>query len=83
MNNKGILKRHSFEPGAMSIIQMGEELIGHPSTAINELVKNGYDADAQNCHVYFHYSTTKEETFAIIKDDGNGMDFETLFGDWL
>lgn len=83
MNNKGILKRHSFEPGAMSIIQMGEELIGHPSTAINELVKNGYDADAQNCHVYFHYSTVKEETFAIIKDNGNGMDFETLFGDWL
>lgn len=30
---------YSFEPGAMSIIQMGEELIGHPSTAVNELVK--------------------------------------------
>ena len=37
-------KEHIFQPGAMSIIQMGEELIGHPSTAINELVKNGYDA---------------------------------------
>ena len=29
-----------FMSGAMSITQMGEEQIGHPSTAINELVKN-------------------------------------------
>lgn len=34
------IKNLHFEHGAMSIIQMGEELIEHPSTAVNELVKN-------------------------------------------
>ncbi len=83
MDKKLKTKRHSFLPGAMSIIQMGEELIGHPSTAINELIKNGYDADALLCRVYFHYSKDQKKTFAIIFDDGNGMDYYTLFGDWL
>ncbi|MDL2257202.1 ATP-binding protein [Bacteroidales bacterium OttesenSCG-928-I14] len=84
MNSEKLdIKRHTFQHGAMSIIQMGEELIGHPSTAINELVKNGYDADALNCNVYFHYDSDKEAAFIIIYDNGSGMDDETLFGDWL
>ena len=62
---------------------MGEELIGHPSTAINELVKNGYDADALTSKVYFHVSKKISESFAIIFDNGSGMDKGTLFGDWL
>lgn len=82
-DNKQDIRRHSFEHGAMSIIQMGEELIGHPSTAINELVKNGYDADALVCNVYFHYDTYKESAFIIVYDNGSGMDEKTLFGDWL
>lgn len=76
-------EEHIFQPGAMSIIQMGEELIGHPSTAVNELVKNGYDADAGKCWVYTHYSKKSNETFTIIKDNGLGMNGTTLFGDWL
>lgn len=77
------IKRHTFQHGAMSIILMGEELIGHPSTAINELVKNGYDADANISRVYLHYGDDLTKSFAIIFDDGNGMDNGTLFGDWL
>jgi signal transduction histidine kinase len=83
MPEKNTIKRHSFQPGAMSIIQMGEQLIGHPSTAINELVKNGYDADALSCKVYFYYSQNPSESFIIVYDDGSGMTYETLFGDWL
>lgn len=78
------INMHSFKPGAMSIIQMGEELIGHPSTAVNELVKNGYDADANHCKVYFHIDDKKpDNSFAVIHDDGTGMDEKTLFGNWL
>lgn len=76
-------KLYKFEPGAMSIIQMGEELIGHPSTAINELVKNAYDADADKCWVYTQYHKDSKRNFLIIKDNGLGMDTKTLFGDWL
>lgn len=77
------LKELKFEPGAMSIVQMGEELIGHPSTAINELVKNAYDADADRCWVYTQYDKDPQKNFLIIKDNGLGMDSDTLFGDWL
>ncbi|MDJ1471878.1 sensor histidine kinase [Xanthocytophaga flava] len=76
-------KRHSFQPGAMAIIQMGEELIGHPSTALNELIKNGYDADALKCHIYFNQEDLLDQSFVIIKDNGSGMNDKTLFGPWL
>ncbi|MCJ8165003.1 ATP-binding protein [Pontibacter sp. E15-1] len=76
-------KEYKFQPGAMSIIQMGEELIGHPSTALNELVKNAYDADADKCWIYTHFDSAVENTFLIIKDNGLGMNAETLFGGWL
>ncbi|WP_374950955.1 ATP-binding protein [Mucilaginibacter sp.] len=74
---------YRFEPGARSIIQMGEELIGHPSTAINELIKNGYDADATTCKVYLNYSKDNSQSFICISDNGLGMNSDTLFGDWL
>jgi len=77
------VSKHSFEPGAMSIIQMGQELIGHPTTAISELVKNGYDADATSGKVYFHYDRKSEKSFAVIFDNGSGMSETTLFGSWL
>jgi len=76
-------KKLKFVSGAMSIIQMGEEQIGHPSTAINELVKNGYDADADKCWVYTQYDIDSNKNFLIIKDNGLGMKSDTLFEDWL
>lgn len=77
------IKQYRFEPGARTIIQMGEELIGHPTTAINELVKNGYDADATTSKVYLHYAKDNEKSFLVISDNGLGMSEQTLFGDWL
>jgi hypothetical protein len=74
---------HRFQPGAMTIIQMGEELIGYPTTAINELVKNSYDADATKCRVYLCYDRDIKKSFLIVHDDGSGMDKQTLFGEWL
>lgn len=80
MINKDYFK---FQHGAMSIIQMGEELIGHPTTAINELVKNSYDADAFDCWVYINYDSNIKKTFILLFDNGTGMNQELLFGDWL
>jgi signal transduction histidine kinase len=77
------IKKHKFLSGAMSIIQMGKEQIGHPSTAINELVKNAYDADADKCWVYTQYDNDPTRNFIIIKDNGLGMNYKTLFGSWL
>lgn len=77
------IRYHTFEPGARSIIQMGEELIGHPTSAINELVKNGYDADATEINVYIHINDKIEDSFLVITDNGTGMDADVLFGEWL
>lgn len=77
------IKKHSFTPGARSIIQMGEELIGHPTSAINELVKNGYDADATTVRVFINAGKNKEDSFLIIADNGIGMSEKLLFGEWL
>ncbi|MDD5079752.1 MAG: sensor histidine kinase [Candidatus Omnitrophica bacterium] len=76
-------KEYCFDPGAMSIVQLGEELIGHPTTALNELVKNAYDADATECTVYIHYAHELKQSFLIIHDSGLGMKEEVLFGEWL
>ncbi|MCH3885199.1 ATP-binding protein [Tenacibaculum aquimarinum] len=76
-------KTHSFQPGARSIIQMGEELIGHPTSAINELVKNGYDADATEINVYINTEKYPPKSFVFIKDNGIGMSEGVLFGEWL
>ncbi|MBP7508064.1 MAG: sensor histidine kinase [Prolixibacteraceae bacterium] len=76
-------QRYKFTHGAMSIIQMGEELIGHPTTALNELVKNSYDADAFDCWVYVCTPASTEDTFIVVHDNGTGMKNNVLFGDWL
>ena len=75
--------QYKFEHGAMSIIQMGEELIGHPTTAINELIKNGYDADAFDYWTYFNYASEIKDTFILCFDNGLGMNDKVLFGNWL
>jgi signal transduction histidine kinase len=74
-------RKLKFDPGALAIIQMGEELIGSPSTALAELVKNAYDADALECTIYIH--PVQYNSFIIIYDNGTGMDEDILFGEWL
>ena len=75
------IKELKFNPGALTIIQMGEELIGSPSTALSELVKNAYDADALECNIYIH--PLQGNSFIIIYDNGTGMSEDILFGEWL
>lgn len=55
-----------------SIIHLlGDELIGSDILAIFELVKNAYDADAENVTV--HFNIDNGERVIIIEDDGCGM----------
>lgn len=61
---------------------LGDELIGSDSLAIFELVKNAYDADAQNVLIEFIDLNTKGQKI-IIEDDGVGMSLKTLENVWL
>ena len=53
--------------------ELGELLVGRDSTALTELVKNSYDADATHVTVYGESLDDPERGVIVITDDGNGM----------
>lgn len=61
---------------------LGDELIGSDSLAIFELVKNSYDADAEEVLVKFMDLNTPYQRI-IIEDDGCGMTSEIIHKVWL
>lgn len=60
---------------------LGKELITDRYVAIFELVKNGYDARAENVNVIFDNQGMPPSI--TIKDDGIGMDKNDLINKWL
>lgn len=61
---------------------LGDELIGSDILAIFELVKNSYDADANEVNISFVDLNTPEQKI-IIEDDGCGMTAEIIHKVWL
>src|ERR1041385_5018912 len=62
--------------------ELGALLVGRDSTALIELVKNAYDADATRVIVTGEGSGDRGRGTIVVKDDGNGMlakDFEEGF----
>src|SRR6266567_386834 len=62
--------------------ELGELLVGRDSTALVELIKNAYDADATEVIVYGEALGDIERGWIRITDDGVGMsrtDFENGF----
>lgn len=68
-------KSFSISPRILS--HLGEDLIKNESIALLELVKNSYDACAKKCTINF-VSTNNKLTKITIKDDGFGMNKETI-----
>jgi signal transduction histidine kinase len=56
---------------------IGKDLITNKYIAIFELVKNSFDAYAENSELIFN----KDKV--IIKDDGKGMDYDDIKNKWL
>jgi signal transduction histidine kinase len=72
----------AFQPRARLLKLIGEELISDEVVAISELVKNAHDADAQKVTISFE-GVTGPDGFICIRDDGHGMNLETLLGRWM
>lgn len=63
---------------------IGRDLITDRVTALFELVKNCYDANAQNVNVIFeNVSIDKGISIIRIEDDGYGMSFEDIRDKWM
>ncbi len=73
------ITRHASVSGAL-IEQIGDGFIKDNGTAISELVKNSYDADATKVIINFENAFSKDltESRISISDNGCGMDEEGL-----
>lgn len=67
----------SFSVDAGIINRLGIELVGRVETAVSELIKNAYDADANQVIVNFINTENIGGILEII-DDGNGMNQKEL-----
>lgn len=63
---------------------LGRELITDRITALFELVKNCYDANAEKVDITFEYlNPLSEKSTIIIQDNGLGMTFEDIRDKWM
>lgn len=67
----------NFSVDAGIINRLGKELVGRAETAVSELVKNAYDADATTVELNF-IDTEHEGGELWIVDNGSGMNREQL-----
>lgn len=71
--------RIRFAPSILR--RLGEELNPSVDQGLLELVKNSYDADATECHVWLD-GVGQNET-VVVEDNGDGMDAEDIESGWL
>ena len=77
------MKRH-FTVDARAILNLGRESIRDHITAVIELVKNAYDADATRVDVVLVVaSEDPKNNFVRIRDNGSGMSEAALSENWL
>ena len=63
---------------------LGRELITDRITALFEIVKNSYDANAENVRVEFqNVNQITKKSLIVISDDGSGMDYADLENKWM
>lgn len=72
-----------FRPRARVINVLGRDLIQNPVVAIQELVKNAYDADAHLVQLVFENPLEKGKGALTIEDDGDGMTLDTVRSAWM
>lgn len=66
-----------FSVEARLLRELGERLVRRPETALIELIKNSYDADAQECKV------ERQGDLLLVDDDGLGMTLDEFTRGWM
>ncbi|HNQ67825.1 MAG TPA: sensor histidine kinase [Bacteroidales bacterium] len=85
-------KKYHFDITPHIVKQLGEQLVSDEITALLELIKNSYDADAT--YVSIEINTTGQylkevlfhpdhKGFIVVEDDGFGMNEDTIMKSWL
>ncbi|HCN10804.1 MAG TPA: ATP-binding protein [Chryseobacterium sp.] len=71
-----------FSVDAGIINRLGKELVAKQETAVSELIKNAYDADATVVDLIFENAWNKGGVL-IIEDNGHGMDRDQLVNGFM
>lgn len=71
-----------FSVDAGIINRLGKELVGKHETAVSELVKNAFDADATEVNLVFENAWYAGGTL-IIEDNGTGMTKDQLINGFM
>ncbi|MGW8342907.1 ATP-binding protein [Xanthomonas axonopodis pv. khayae] len=71
-----------FKVDARVLLSLGRESIKDQTTALMELIKNAYDADAENVQIEIPEDSDGEQILRI-KDDGLGMSSNDINDKWL
>jgi len=80
MSQTGTLQ---FAIDARHIRQLGRELVADKITAVAELIKNAYDADATTVTLRFGGDTERSGGCLQITDDASGMTFVDVRDRWM
>lgn len=76
------MKKQVFmQVGARHISQLGRELVTDYVTALTELVKNSYDADAEAVEIIFENLKSNDGRIIIV-DTGNGISSGDIVNKW-
>jgi len=75
----------SFKIHASLIYKLGESLIADEVTALSELIKNSYDADATLCFLKINtsYEEDGQKGRIELSDNGCGMNLNDIVNGWL
>lgn len=82
MSNKELIGAFPFEIDVRVPIQLGRESISSSVVAFSELVKNSYDADAEQVLIKFR-EVHSDAPSIVIEDNGSGMNQAALLQNWL
>lgn len=70
-------KTASFQTHGRLLQELGERLVARADVALTELIKNAYDADANQCNVLLTNDSL------IVKDTGHGMSESEFLEKWM
>lgn len=86
------MSKYHFDITPHIVKQLGDQLVSDEITALLELIKNSYDADATYVSIEINTSGQylKDELFykdhkgfIVVEDDGFGMNEDTILKSWL
>ncbi|GJN57105.1 ATP-binding protein [Elizabethkingia anophelis] len=85
-------RKYHFDITPHIVKQLGEQLVPDEVTALLELIKNSYDADATYVSIEINTSGQylnetvaypNHKGFIVVEDDGFGMSEDTILKSWL